>query len=63
MALTDFFKFTTDVDIDPLNRFVTSEVVKIDFGPIGATLHMNALNAKANDHAPIKFNNVHPSGI
>ena len=55
MALTDFFKFTTDVDIDPLNRFVTSEIVKIDLGPIGATLHMIALNAKANDHAPIKW--------
>ena len=28
-----FSNSTTDVDIDPLNRLVTSEIVKIDFGP------------------------------
>ena len=40
-----FFKFTRDVDIDPLNRFGRPEIVKINFGPkkvhltSGATLH------------------------
>ena len=57
-----FFKFTRDVDIDPLNWFGRPEIVNINFGPKKAHLtslvpllhqfsHFGA--QKLKDHAPI----------